>query len=111
MLPTEHSTKRDENHRETGARKYPPEPGEMDRDRAGLEAAENKGSGLSEPMSETPEKVRKSDGQNPPARQATPSPASEKLAGAGPAIAERSKDAKAAKGTAARQPGAFVKDK
>jgi hypothetical protein len=53
------------NHRETGARKFPPFPGETDRDREGLEAAENEGSGLSEPMSDVPEKVRKSEGQNP----------------------------------------------
>ena len=37
----------------------------------------------------------------------TPSPATEKVAGAGPAIAEHSKDAKAPKG--GRQPGAYVK--
>ncbi|RWB69534.1 MAG: hypothetical protein EOQ50_26270 [Mesorhizobium sp.] len=41
-------------------------------------------------------------------RPATPSPATEKVAGAGPAIAEHSKDAKAPKG--GRQPGAYVKD-
>ncbi|HEV2503777.1 MAG TPA: DUF2934 domain-containing protein [Mesorhizobium sp.] len=40
--------------------------------------------------------------------QATPSPATEKTSGAGPAIAERSKDAKAPKG--GRQPGAYIKD-
>lgn len=39
---------------------------------------------------------------------ATPSPATEKTSGAGPAIAERSKDAKAPKG--GRQPGAYIKD-
>ena len=53
------------NHRETGARKFPPFPGETDRDKDGLEAAENEASGLSEPMSDVPEKVRKSDGQDP----------------------------------------------
>lgn len=38
----------------------------------------------------------------------TPSPATEKTSGAGPAIAERSKDAKAPR--AGRQPGAYVKE-
>jgi hypothetical protein len=49
------------------------------------------------------------DNQNRPL--STPSPAPQKVAGAGPAIAERSKDAKAPAGTAARQPGAFKKDR
>ncbi|PSJ63458.1 hypothetical protein C7I84_06175 [Mesorhizobium ephedrae] len=40
-------------------------------------------------------------------RQATPSPAPEKVSGAGPAAAEHSKDAKAAR--SGRQPGAYVK--
>ena len=40
--------------------------------------------------------------------RATPSPATEKTSGAGPAIAERSKDAKAPR--AGRQPGAYVKE-
>ena len=40
--------------------------------------------------------------------RATPSPAMEKTSGAGPAIAERSKDAKAPR--AGRQPGAYVKE-
>jgi hypothetical protein len=43
----------------------------------------------------------------PQTRVPTPSPAIEKVAGAGPAIAEHSKDAKAPKG--GRQPGAYVK--
>ena len=58
------------NDRETGARKFPAFPNETDRDKEGLEAAENEGSGLSEPMSDIPEKVRKSDGRDPP-RQLT----------------------------------------
>jgi hypothetical protein len=37
----------------------------------------------------------------------TPSPSTEKVSGAGPAIAEHSKDAKAPKG--GRQPGAYIK--
>jgi hypothetical protein len=40
-------------------------------------------------------------------RSATPSPATEKVSGAGPALAERSKDAKAP--SPGRQPGAYVK--
>ncbi len=39
----------------------------------------------------------------------TPSPATQKVSGAGPSIAEHSKDAKAPK--AGRQPGAYVKVK
>jgi hypothetical protein len=38
----------------------------------------------------------------------TPSPSTEKVSGAGPAIAEHSKDAKAPKG--GRKPGAYVKE-
>lgn len=41
-------------------------------------------------------------------KPATPSPAAEKVSGAGPAMAEHSKDAKAPRG--GRQPGAYVKD-
>ncbi len=41
-------------------------------------------------------------------RQATPSPATEKVSGAGPAIAEHSKDAKAPK--RGRQAGAYIKE-
>jgi len=44
----------------------------------------------------------------PTPKPATPSPATEKVSGAGPAIAEHSKDAKAPK--TGRQPGAYVKD-
>lgn len=49
----------------------------------------------------------KSGGRTPP-KPATPSPAPEKISGAGPAVAEHSKDAKAPRG--GRQPGAYVKD-
>jgi hypothetical protein len=50
------------------------------------------------------------DQTHPAARKSrpTPSPATRKFAGAGAAIAEHSKDAKAPK--AVRQPGAYVKD-
>jgi len=50
--------------RETGARKFPKVPGEKDRDREDVEAAENRSSGLSEPVDETQEKTRKSEGRN-----------------------------------------------
>lgn len=63
------------------------------------------GIGNSEPLDDVDEKTRHSDGQNP--EGATPSPDMEKL-GAGSAIAEHSKDAKAPK--AGRQPGAYVKE-
>ena len=65
------------NDRETGARKFPAFPNETDRDKEGLEAAENEGSGLSEPMTDVPEKVRKSDGRDPP-RQPTGEPPGQK---------------------------------
>lgn len=55
-------------------------------------------------MSPRPEK---SDGRTL-SKPATPSPAPEKVSGAGPAMAEHSKDAKAPRG--GRQPGAYVKD-
>ncbi len=41
-------------------------------------------------------------------KRATPSPAPQKTSGLGPAIAERSKDAKAPR--SGRQPGAYVKE-
>ena len=55
---------------------------------------------------ETLDQTHPSDG----ARKSRPTPSREtqKFAGAGPAIAEHSKDAKAPKG--GRQPGAYVKD-
>ncbi len=66
------------------------------------DAAENKlppgEFGNSEPVDDANEKTRHSDGQNPPMEQA---------AGAGPAIAERSRDARAPQG---RQPGAYTGD-
>jgi hypothetical protein len=48
-----------------------------------------------------------SDGHSPPI-EGSPSPSTEQVAGAGPAIAERSKDAHAA--VLNRQPGAYVED-
>ena len=72
-----------------------------DRGREAIEAAENKPANVDE----TNDTKRQSEGTRQPA---TPSPDSRKFAGAGPAVAERSKDAKAPKG--GRQPGAYVKD-
>ena len=74
------------------------------------EAAANKkpagGMGLTRPVGEVEDRTHQSDGQN--RRHPTPSPSTEKTSGAGPAVAERSKDAKSPK--AGRQPGAYVKD-
>jgi hypothetical protein len=98
-----------ENHRETGARKYPAKQDADASDDFSQNAATNKkppdGMGLSKPVDETNEKTHQSDGQNPKRR--TPNPSTEKVSGAGPAMAERSKDAKTPK--AGRQPGAYVK--
>jgi hypothetical protein len=91
---------------ETGARKYPAseaKPAETDT-HAGMPTANP--FGLTQPEDETNEKTRQSEGVNQRG-QATLSPATEKMAGAGPAIAEHSKDAKAPKGR--RQPGAYLK--
>ena len=100
-----------ENHRETGARKYPAGADADAADQFSQEAAENQppadGIGLTRPLNETNAKTRQSEGRDPPKRPA-PGPASRKSAGAGPAIAERSKDAKAPR--SGRQPGAYVKD-
>lgn len=99
------------NNRETGARKLAAKVDADAMDYVSQQAAENKkpadGMGLTEPLNGTSEKTRHFDGQNP--KQATPSPATEKVSGAGPAIAEHSKDAKAPSG--GRQPGAYVKDR
>ncbi|MET3597184.1 MULTISPECIES: hypothetical protein [Mesorhizobium] len=96
---------------ETGARKYPARTGPDPNDDFSQDAAGNErppgGMGLTRSAGETEDKTRQSEGQNPPGRT-TPSPATEKSSGAGPAISERSKDAKAAK--SGRQSGAHVKD-
>lgn len=63
--------------------------------------------GNSEPVDDVDEKTRHSDGHSPPF-EGSPSPSTEQAAGAGPAIAERSKDAHAA--VPNRQPGAYVED-
>jgi hypothetical protein len=99
------------NNRETGARTFPARTDADASDEVSQAAAENKkpanGMGLTESLDDVNDKTRHSDGVNPP-RHPTPSPATEKVSGAGPAIAEHSKDAKAPKG--GRQPGAYVKD-
>ncbi|RWC97996.1 MAG: hypothetical protein EOS32_02060 [Mesorhizobium sp.] len=100
----------DENRRETGARKYPAMTDADPSDDFAQEAAGNKkppgGIGLTRPTGQA-DSSHRSAGQNP-GKQATPSPATEKTSGAGPAISEHSKDAKAPK--TGRQPGAYVKE-
>ena len=100
---------RDKNDRETGARKYPAVPEEYNRDEATDAALPDKPEpyGLTEAPDDSPEKTRHSDGRRAE-RKPTPSPSTEKVSGAGPAVAEHSKDAKAPK--AGRLPGAYVKD-
>jgi BRCT domain type II-containing protein len=96
-----------DNKRETGARKYPAVSADTTSETS-QEAAlpkQKKTYGLTESVEDTEETTGHSDGQNP--SRATPSPATEKISGAGPALAEHSKDAKAPKG--GRQPGAYVK--
>jgi hypothetical protein len=99
----------DENNRETGARRPKAgvnrRPDPIHRGDRGDEPKEPYG--LTESVDDVDEKPRHSDAQQP-SRQPTPSPATEKVSGAGPAVAEHSKDAKAPK--AGRQPGAYVKD-
>jgi hypothetical protein len=100
-----------QNRRETGARKYPantdPDPADQFSQDAAENEKPNQGMGLTRRQGEVEDKTHQSDGRDPP-RQATPSPATEKSSGAGPATAEHSKDAKAPKG--GRQPGAYVKE-
>jgi len=101
----------DNNNRETGARHLPAKADADAHDDFSQDAAANRppagGVGLTESSNDVNGKTRHSDSQNP-TKQSTPSPATEKVSGAGPAIAEHSKDAKAAKG--GRQPGAYVKE-
>ncbi|MEZ2331285.1 hypothetical protein AB6802_16315 [Mesorhizobium sp. RCC_202] len=98
-----------QNNRETGATKYPAREGRDPTAEFSQDAAENKKpkDGLSRPPGEVDDKTHQSDGQNPP-RAATPSPATQRVAGAGPAIAERSKDAGMPRD--GRQPGENSKD-
>lgn len=100
----------DDNDRETGARA--PKPGHSlrpDPIHTGDRGDEpKKPYGLTEPADDADEKTRHSDGQRP-SRRPTPSPATEKVSGAGPATAEHSKDAKAPR--AGRTAAAYAKPK
>ncbi|MBA1144740.1 hypothetical protein [Mesorhizobium neociceri] len=100
-----------ENRRETGARKYPANTDPDPSDQFSQDAASNQkpagGMGLTRKQGDVEDKTHQSDGHNPPGH-ATPSAATQKTSGAGPSIAEHSKDAKAPK--TGRQPGAYVKD-
>ncbi|MDX8523657.1 hypothetical protein RFM68_03980 [Mesorhizobium sp. MSK_1335] len=99
-----------ENRRETGATKYPantdPDPADQFSQHAADNEKPREGMGLTRRQGEVEDKTHQSEGRNPP-RQATPSPVTEKSSGAGPAVAERSKAAKAPR--SGRQPGAYVK--
>lgn len=93
-----------ENRRETGATKYPAmQSGSGD---FSQDAATNKkpkgGVGLTRPVDEVNDRTHQSDGQNP--RKV---PSTEKVSGAGPALAEHSKDSNAPK--SGRPSGAYVK--
>ena len=96
-----------DNKRESGARKYP--AASLDtKSEVSQDAAlpkQKKPYGLTEAANNTEEKARHLDGQNP--SRATPGPDTEKTSGAGQALAEHSKDAKAPQG--GRQPSAYVK--
>ncbi|MFU0505803.1 hypothetical protein [Pseudaminobacter sp. NGMCC 1.201702] len=100
---------RNENRRETGARKFTAKQDADASNDFSQEAAENKksedGKGPGRPLDEANEQTRQSDGQS--AKRSTPNPSTEKVSGAGPALAEHSKDAKAPR--SGRQPGAYVK--
>ena len=99
------------NNRETGARHLPAKADADANDGLAQDAATNRkpkrGFGLSEPADDESDKTRHYDGRNP-AKQRMSSPATEKVSGAGPNMAEHSKGAKAPKG--GRKAGAYVKD-
>jgi hypothetical protein len=98
---------RNENHRETGARKYPAVPGfgheEFSQDAAGNSPPRH-GVGLTQPLDETSEETRQSEGVDPPRHQ-TLSPSSQKGASAVP---EHPDDAKAPR--PGRRPGVHAGD-
>ncbi|TPJ74678.1 hypothetical protein [Mesorhizobium sp. B2-7-1] len=100
-----------QNRRETGARKHPASSGPDPSDQLSQDAAGNEKPhvepGLSPKQDEVEDKTHQSEGRNP-RRQPTPSPSTEKSSGAGPAVAEHCKDAKAPK--SGRQPGAYVNE-
>ena len=79
-----------DNRRETGARKLEADnrPKETDQDAALPDKPQPYG--LTEPVDDVDEKTRHSDGQNPPK---TAPAGDSRSTGAGPAIAEHSKDA------------------
>ncbi len=65
-----------ENHRETGARKYPAASGPEPQDEFSQDAAGNRpppsGVGLTQPLEETGEDTRQSESVNPPRRPNAP---------------------------------------
>lgn len=83
------------NNRETGARHLPAKTDADANEDFSQDAAENRkpkaGVGLTEPDGDVNEKTRHYDGQNP--RRLATSPAIEQVSGAGPAMAQHSKDA------------------
>ena len=99
----------DDNDRETGARHFPAKTNADATAQFSQEAAKNRkpdpGEGQTEAMDDTNEKTRHSDGQN---RPGSSSADAQKKTGAGPAIAEHSKDARS--NAPGRQPGAYVKE-
>ncbi|PBB81274.1 hypothetical protein CK218_09925 [Mesorhizobium sp. WSM3879] len=103
---------KEENRRETGARKYPANTDPDPSDRFSQAAASNEKPhdrfGLTRRQGEVEDKTHQSEGQNPPGRATPGRPATEKASGAGPSAAEQSKNAKAPKG--GRRPGAYVKE-
>ncbi|MGO4837190.1 hypothetical protein AB4144_33575, partial [Rhizobiaceae sp. 2RAB30] len=97
---------RDHTEYETGSRKFSEITGPDPSDEFSQEAAENKkpplGIGLTEPLDETNDKTRHPEGQRQ-REQPIPSPDTQKF-GAGPAIAEHSKDTNGAPGTTNQKP-------
>ena len=95
-----------DNDRETGARHFPPKTDADASSQFSQEATENRkpdsGEGLTEALDDVNEKTRHSDGQNPPAKSNSDA---RQTSGAGPAIAERSKDAKS--NAPGREPRAY----
>ncbi len=97
------------NSRETGARHLPAKTDADANDDVSQDAAANRKPGEmgnAEPIDDHNEKTRHYDGKNP-GKQRPPSPATEKVSGAGTAMSQHSKDARAPQGG---RPGAHVKD-
>ena len=91
-----------ESNREAGSGAHPAKSDADASDRVSQEA-QKKGTILTETIRGSESGTRHSKASARP----TPSPSTEKVSGAGPAIAEHSKDAKAPRG--GRQAGAYVK--